>query len=418
MDCLRDPKAVPFFSKKERNASLENNGYLGVNLYGYFRAESGVGEHVRTLLRVFDAAEIPAVPIDFGFTRSRKQMLLPFGTATVGPFSLHLICINADQTPSFFASGPSPLCGTRIGYWHWEVEEFPDWMAEASCHLDEVWTASRHSQAAIARKVKIPVRVLPPAIAPPEPEPLPETFCFPGSGPLVLSCFDFDSVVARKNPAGSLEAFCLAFPRPGMARLLVKSINGHHHPQALADLKERFRARPDTLLIDGYLTRAQQSNLIASCDIFLSLHRAEGFGLMLGEAMYFGKPVVATGYSGNLEFQNEETALLIPWKPTPIPPGCGPYSGSWAEPDLEKAAAALRFLASDRPENRRQVTALAERARRSILEQHSIAARRQTLRTLLQGAQEKRNTESMEPRSSPPPFSRSAPLPSDSLAVS
>ncbi len=355
----------------------------GVNLYGYFRAESGVGEHVRTLLRVFAAAGIPVVPIDFSATRSRRQALLPFGAAEVGPFSVHLICVNADQTPYFFSLGPAPLSGYRIGYWHWEVEEFPEAMAASSCYLDEVWTASQHSAQAIARKVTIPVKVLPPAIAPPEPEPLPEAFQVPGPGPLVLSCFDFDSVVARKNPEGSLEAFCLAFPRPGTARLLVKSINGHHHPQALGDLEERFRARPDTLLIDGYLTRAQQSALVASCDIFLSLHRAEGFGLMLGEAMYFGKPVVATGYSGNLQFQNEATAFLVPWKPIQIPPGCGPYSGEWAEPDLDHAAATLRALVGTSSKAAEDVSITVARARESIVEKHSVAGRATLLKQLL-----------------------------------
>lgn len=365
-------------------SSLRPEG-LGVNLYGYLRAESGVGEHARTLLRVLDLAGIPAVPIDFPETRSRRDQPLPFGTASAGPFRVHLICVNADQTPHFFARGPAPLTGYRIGYWHWEVEEFPDGMAESSRFLDEIWTASRHSAEAIRRKVACPVQVLPPAVAPPDPEPVPEAFRFPGPGPLILSCFDFDSVVARKNPEGSLEAFVRAFPEPGQARLLVKSINGHHHPTELARLQQLFSLRPDTRFVDGYLTRSQQSGLLASCDIFLSLHRAEGFGLMLAEAMYFGKPVVATGYSGNLDFQDESCALLVPWRPVPIPPGSGPYTGTWAEPDLDAAASCLRTL----QESAAVVERTASGARWQIHTHHGVPARSGEMASLLSNARTK-----------------------------
>lgn len=313
----------------------------GVNLWGYLRTESGVGEHARTLLAALDEARVPVVPIDFPDSRSRRDHPLPIGTREEPCFDVHLICVNADQTPHFVGKvGADRLAGHRIGYWHWEVEEFPDGMAQSAELVDEIWTASRHSAEAIRRKVQKPVHVVPPAVDPPAPAPLPADLIPAGAGPLFLTCFDFDSVIERKNPEGAMAAFRLAFPRGG-ARLLVKSVNGHLHPERLAALIAAAADRPDIHVVDRYLERAEQAALIAACDVFVSLHRAEGFGLMLAEAMWFGKPVIATGYSGNLEFMDESNSILVPWRPAPIPAGAGPYTGTWAEPDLEAAAAAM-----------------------------------------------------------------------------
>lgn len=336
----------------------------GVNLWGYLRTESGVGEHARTLLAALDEARVPVAPIDFPDTRSRRDHPLPFGTRDEPGFDLHLICVNADQTPHFVERvGAARLGGYRIGYWHWEVEEFPDLMAESADLVDEIWTASRHSAEAIRRKVSKPVHVVPPAVDPPAPTPPPDGVLPPGDGPLFLTCFDFDSVIERKNPEGAMAAFRLAFPAGG-ARLLVKSVNGHLHPERLAALAAVAADRADIRVVDRYLERDAQAGLIAACDAFLSLHRAEGFGLMLAEAIWFGRPVVATGYSGNLEFMDPQTAALVPWRPTPIPPGAGPYSGRWAEPDLEAAADALRRRAAasfqERAADARAARALAE----------------------------------------------------------
>jgi len=312
-------------------------------LAGYFLAESGVGEHARTMLATLDSAGIPVAPVLFGETRSRQLASLS-GLDRIEPdFPVSLICVNADQTPLFFGRHPELRRGRyTIGYWHWEVEEFPDRMAESASLVDEIWTASEHSRQAIARKVDRPVRVVNPAVDPPPAGALPPDLLPQGDGPLLLTCFDYDSVLARKNPLGAIAAFERAFPRPGTgARLLVKSINGEMHAEARAHLHAQVPERPDIHVVDRYLDRSQQARLIESCDIFLSLHRAEGFGLMLAEAMLAGKTVVATCYSGNLEFMTADTSLLVPWSYQAIPDGSGPYTGRWAEPDLDAATEAI-----------------------------------------------------------------------------
>lgn len=333
----------------------------GVNLFGYFRAESGVGEHARTMLAALDEAGIPVAPIDFAQTRSRRNHPLPVGTRVRPEFDVHLICVNADQTPHFFECfGAQISTGRRIGYWHWEVEEFPREMAASAQFVDEVWTASRHSAEAIGKRVEIPVHVVPPAVAPPMPcEPLSDLFPSAG-GTRFLTCFDFDSVIERKNPEGAIEAFRLAFPNGG-ASLLVKSVNGHLHQERFAALAASVADRQDIRILDRYLSRSEQASLIATSDVFVSLHRAEGFGLMIAEAMLLGRPVLATGYSGNVDFLDASVGILVPWRPAPIPASAGPYSGQWADPDLASAAAALRILASNSDARRALGSAAATR---------------------------------------------------------
>lgn len=354
----------------------------GVNLAGYFLAESGVGEHARTMLAVLDEARIPVAPVLFRETRSRQAATLPHVEWMEPIFPVSLVCVNADQTPFFFERHPEVRENRHtIGYWHWEVEEFPDAMAASADLVDEVWTASAHSAAAISRKIDRPVHVVPPAVDPPAPTPPPAGLLPPGDGLLYLCCFDFDSVVARKNPQGAIDAFRRAFPAPRDGhRLLVKSVNGDLHPEARAELERAADRRPDIRFVDGFLTRPEQAGLIAACDVFLSLHRAEGFGLMLAEAMAAGKLVIATDYSGSREFMDESTGLLVPWTHSEIPAGCGPYSGQWAEPDLDVATESILRLTRDARAKRR----LSRRARKTIRSGHSVRARRSLVRKRLE----------------------------------
>ncbi len=188
-----------------------------------------------------------------------------------------------------------------------------------------------------------------------------------------MFCFDLDSLFARKNPLGVIEAFKMAFPSGGGPRLVVKSINGDRHVEQADSIRDALAGRSDIEYRDGYLPAGDQKAFINACDAYVSLHRSEGFGLTMAEAMALGKPVVATAYSGNLDFMNDNNSFLVPFEYAEIGPGSEPYPADavWAEPDIDAAARAMRRVFEDRDEAQRR----AHRAVRDIESFHSPAVR-------------------------------------------
>jgi glycosyltransferase involved in cell wall biosynthesis len=128
--------------------------------------------------------------------------------------------------------------------------------------------------------------------------------------------------------------------------LVVKTINAHHHPEAAAELRERLADLPDTVMIDNFLTRQQVWDLQSQCDMLVSLHRAEGFGLAPAEMMYLGKPVVATGWSANMDFMTARNSMPVQYILEPLKQDIGAYRAGpvWAEADVEHAASCIRRL--------------------------------------------------------------------------
>lgn len=338
-------------------------------------AESGVGEHTRLVVAALAAAGIPHAVFPLTDTDSRQQG--DFGDAASGepPYPVHLVSLNADRIEAFYRErGPSFFADRyTIGLWAWEVEEFPEWLADQARYVDEIWANSHFSAHAIRSRVDVPVFAFPLPVAEPQGPFASRAELGLGHDFLVLFAFDFDSIPARKNPAAAVAAFRAAFAPGEGPRLLVKSVNADRHPRALAALRDAVGDRPDIELRDGYLDPPAQRSLMNACDVYLSLHRSEGFGLTLAEAMALGRPVVATAYSGNLDFMSDETAYLVPFRFAEIGPGQGPYPvfGRWAEADVDSAARALRAIWSA-PEAARE---RGRRARAAILGEHGLAAR-------------------------------------------
>jgi len=129
----------------------------------------------------------------------------------------------------------------------------------------------------------------------------------------------------------------------------VKMNNADKAGQQADDFKARFRGERNIVLIDECLSRQEVYQLIACCDAYLSLHRSEGFGLGLAEAMYLGKPVVGTHWSGNTDFMNVDNSCPVDYRIVPLTRSYGPYDAgqSWAEPDLDHAAHLMTKLVTD-----------------------------------------------------------------------
>ncbi len=358
----------------------------GVNVAGYLRAELGVGEAARRLITGLEAGAIPHSTVTYRRTTSRQQH--PFrADRQLAAYDTNIVCVNADELSNFRSDAPRELFAQRytIGFWFWEVSSFPRALHGAFDLLDEVWVGSEFVREALSRHTDKPVQVVPlPVEAPPQPRlgrsevGLPDGFTF-------LFSFDFLSVVERKNPSGLIDAFTSAFEPGEGPVLIVKTINGDQDREGLERLRRRAAGRPDVRIVDGYVSVAKRDALTALCDCYVSLHRSEGYGLTMAEAMASGTPVIATGYSGNMSFMDEGNSLLVPYRMTPIPAGCEPYpvGAEWAEPDLAAASRLMRQVWED-PDRART---LGRRAREDVLRRNTprrtaefVAARLDELR--------------------------------------
>lgn len=328
---------------------------LGLNVAGYFHAELGIGEAARLLIRAIDATGSAYSAASHLVSLRQQHPFSARDSAAGVPFDINLICVNADVTPAFArAAGPAAFIDRHtIGYWFWEVDPLPAAMHEAFDHVDEVWTATDYV-AGILRSAaagRTPVFTIPlPLVAPVTSCSLTrEQLGLPPDRFVFLFVFDFHSVMERKNPLGAIEAFCAAFA-PGEGPVLVlKSINGEARISQLERLRRAAAHRSDIIIRDGCVSADEKNALLAACDCYVSLHRAEGLGLTLAEAMALGKPAIATGFSGNRHFMTDENSFLVEYRLTSVSGDCGPYppDAQWAEPDLNHAALLMRAVYLD-----------------------------------------------------------------------
>jgi glycosyltransferase involved in cell wall biosynthesis len=345
-------------------------GTSGVNLVGYVHEQSGLGQVARLLATALERGGIAHTVIPIG-RRSLRARLRPPEPI----YDTNLLCVNAQLLPGFVeAVGRSFLKDRRtIAFWWWEVDRFPSVMAWASHLVDEIWVGSEHVKRAVESAVPKPVYTFPLPIPRPRatrvsrrelgiPE---DRFAF-------IFSFNFWSVFERKNPLGLIDAFSRAFAPNEGPILVVKTVSGETYSSQLRRLRVAGEARPDVFVLDKGLSPDLYHGLVSACDAYASLHRAEGFGLTIAEAMALGKPAVATRYSGNLEFMSQSNSYLVPSDLVPIPAGLEPYTegGLWAEPDVAAAATLLRRVV-ERPG---EAAAKAETALSDFEGQHGFGA--------------------------------------------
>jgi glycosyltransferase involved in cell wall biosynthesis len=344
----------------------------GVNLAGYLNAELGIGEVARKLMAGLDRAGIEFSTIVYDRTLSRQGHRVDERRPQRALFDMNVICVNADQLPIFREEVGREFFRQRhsVGVWFWEVSRFPPAFHNAFKLVDEVWAATSFVRDALAQATTKPVRIVPIPLEAPPVEPLSREQLGLPRGFMFLFSFDFLSVFERKNPLGLIEAFRRAFADGEGPILVLKSINGEHDLESLERLRLAAAERSDVHLLESYLAAEAKNALTAGCDCYVSLHRSEGLGLTMADAMAYGKPVIATGYSGNVDFMNNSNSLLVPYELVPIPKGCDPYpaGAEWADPDLDAAAAAMRRVFEDQAAARE----LGERARNDVLERFSI----------------------------------------------
>lgn len=329
-----------------------------VCLVGHPFAPIGMGEQLRSSFRALRSIGLRPAVLDV----YELQTPEPPAESEFGPFlekgfrTLNLFHINGDEVEpilAHLAGRPSPRQMWRAVIPLWELPNYPTQWAQLLEQFDEVWASSLFIERALSEAVHRPVVHLPPAC-----EVVLSAFRgrrffgIPESTYAFLFSFDLRSWVTRKNPEAVVAAFRrVVHKRPHAQVTLVLKINGAElgderyraFLDSLGDLRDRLVVLPRTLTDD------EMKNLVRCCDCYVSLHRLEGFGRGPAEAMALGKPVIATRWSGNLDFMNNDNSLLVDCALVPVPPDAYPHwqGQRWADPDVEHAAASMVQLLDD-----------------------------------------------------------------------
>ncbi len=337
-----------------RETVTVNAAVDGVNIIGYVRSEHGLGESSRRCAAAMIPSGIPFLLYDFNVGNASRVSDTTYEQhiEATNRYRINLIHINADQMPVLYRTVGSEFFRDRynIGFWHWELPEFPDEWLGSFAMLNEVWAPTEFVVRAISEKSPVPVVRMPHAIDFRITGELSRAALgLPDNEFLFLTMYDLSSFQARKNPQAVIRAFHEAFPDRCGVKLVVKTQNSHHHPNELRELQEFIAAYPGIIHIDRTMTRQEVYELENLCDCFVSLHRSEGFGLGLAESMFLGKPVIGTDWSANTDFMNHRNSCPVDYELVKLEQSYGPYAAGqvWAHPDEHQAAWYMKRLVED-----------------------------------------------------------------------
>jgi glycosyltransferase involved in cell wall biosynthesis len=349
-------------------------GRPAVNVLGHFCYPSGLREALHNEVGALHQAGVRTSCRDVPGIPNRD---LPGRSRYLGSELFDVTLVNLYPEP-FMAvcyprSGLAPRPGTyRIAVWYWELEEFPQEWTRHAASIHEIWAPTRFIARAMRGTMPVPViEMLPGVQLGPVPALPRARLGLPEDRYLFLFMFDMSSIMERKNPLAVIRAFQRAF-RPGdRAALVIKVIRGSVDPDGWQRLSTAA-ADAGVLLVDRLMSREESYDWINTCDCYVSLHRSEGFGLTMAEAMLLGKPVIATGYSGNLDFMSPTNSLLVDYRMVPITQELPWYRKGcrWADADIDHAAERMRWVY----EHAEEARALGTRARQETSRLLSLPA--------------------------------------------
>ena len=357
-----------FFKFQRKVSSKSTNG---VNLIGYAKHALGIGEDLRSTVYALNSNKLDTAIINFhpgSLDKTREENTLKNRIQNKHIFNTTILCMTAEETLRYvMTEGINNLKGKYvIGYWPWELPYWPKSWNWAFTFVNEIWVSSKHIRDSVVKETNKPVKVMPLCVDQ-------EGFKFSQqsheqrlvnrkkynldlNSTYICYCFDQNSYIDRKNPLDALKSFQMAFPpNPSNSvnknvRLIIKTYPSKNISWEWQFLKEISKLDPRVEIIEKNMSRFELLNFYGCCDIFLSLHRAEGFGRNLAEALQLGLDLIATNWSGNTDFCKGDLYHPVPYKLIPVKPLEYPHwqGQFWAEPDIYSSAKILEKVVNKR----------------------------------------------------------------------
>lgn len=331
---------------------------IEITYAGYLSASSGVGDASRYNIKALQDSGVIVNCVDLtNTTLLDKVNKLDEDTQLSEAFNnkisgINIIHVNADSLPLIKKFRRDLFSNYVIGYWAWELEQFPSYWFDRDKLVDEIWVPSTFVKNSINSLFKNKtISVIPHTINIETKnfvsrDVLYDTLKIPNRFTFLVS-FDACSCVERKNPEGAIESFLASFRNSDEAQLIVK-ISNHKKCDAdkINELRLKYIDNKNVLFFTTMLSANEYMSLINAADAYVSLHRSEGFGLNIAQAMFLCKPVVVTSYGGNMEFCNLDNSYLVPYTTTKISESWNDYRKGyvWAEPDIKYAANLMHHI--------------------------------------------------------------------------
>ncbi len=350
-----------FYDKDKHINNLTKNLAKGVNILSFPKGHFGLAQQAKTIGKSLEHMKVNSGYIDCGFLlpntqKENEDNSVESQILKSNIYSCNLISFNPDQIMALYQSKGSRIFKKRynIHYGAWELAQYPKPWIYATNLVHEFWAMSSFVQNAVEAVSTIPVLKMPYAIDFEIPHDITrDYFSFPKNIFLFMFSYDMSSLTNRKNPDAVIQAFLQAFPKEKEVGLVIKvsrDKNREDHNHEWKKLIQKASEDSRFFIIDKNLSNKDMKGLINLCDCYVSLHRAEGFGMGMAEAMKMGKAVIATNYSGNTDFTRPDTACVVDYKLIPIQPDEYVYYEKgqvWADANIEHAAHYMKMLYQD-----------------------------------------------------------------------